>query len=141
HRRPELRWQDPAVRQADRQAAVGGGAALFRECDTGNVRGERPSVPRDRRGRRQGTSRRTLRRHLRCVRPAGGVGAVADRAAPHRAAGDADGTILISKSFGQSLPVTNNRSPAASYAIPFSTSTPTASRGSSRPSKLIQPVT
>ena len=32
----------------------------------------------------------------------------------------------ISNTFGHSLPVTNNRSPAASYAIPFRTSTPCA---------------
>jgi putative flippase GtrA len=49
--------------------------------------------------------------------------------------------IFTSKSLGQSLPVTNSRSLAASYAMPFMTSTPRASAGLSSPLKSIQPVT
>ena len=52
------------------------------------------------------------------------------------------GTMRISNTFGHSFPVTNRRSPAASYAMPFSTSTPCAcSRGLSSPLRSIQPVT
>jgi len=50
-------------------------------------------------------------------------------------------TTSISNSFGQSFPVTNKRSPAASYAMPLSTSAAWASRGVRSPSSSIHPVT
>ena len=69
HRRDDLRQQVPRVRQAHRQAALGGDAARRRQRDAVDLHGERAAVRRHRLRRRE--ERRAERRHLRRVRAAG----------------------------------------------------------------------
>ena len=68
HRRHQLRQEVPRLRQADRQAAVGNGAARRRQRHAVDLPVQRPAVRRHRVRRRQ--ERRAVRQQYRGVRPA-----------------------------------------------------------------------